>query len=174
VSICEPGSADPLIAEIALAAAPDPGRVLDVGCGTGVLLRLLAERLADAELLAGIDPAPGMIHTAAAACEPDPRNPVGIGVAEDLPVTSGAFDVIVTVTSFDHRADQQRGLAEDARILWFPRFSGHFRGWFDLASQEGCVSCQHRRSTPMSCGNGPCGCTASRTRSRAFGIWASS
>jgi hypothetical protein len=52
------------VAEIALAAVAEPGRVLDVGCGTGALLRLLATRLPDAELLAGIGPDSGMVETA--------------------------------------------------------------------------------------------------------------
>ncbi|HJY65128.1 MAG TPA: class I SAM-dependent methyltransferase, partial [Streptosporangiaceae bacterium] len=42
-------------------------RVLDVGCGSGYLLRLLASRGPDAAELAGLDPAPGMIKVAAAS-----------------------------------------------------------------------------------------------------------
>src|SRR5260370_26441100 len=53
-------------AEIALTASAAPERVLDVGCGSGYLLRLLASRCPDAAELAGVDPAPGMIKVAAA------------------------------------------------------------------------------------------------------------
>ena len=51
----------------ALAAASvvgAPERVLDLGCGTGYLLRLLARQWPQATELAGIDPAPAMIEAA--------------------------------------------------------------------------------------------------------------
>jgi hypothetical protein len=48
-------------AEIALQAVPSPRAVLGVGCGTGVLLRLLAERLRGKVPLLGLDPSPAMI-----------------------------------------------------------------------------------------------------------------
>ena len=52
---------------LALQAVPSPQRILDVGCGTGYLLRQLAERAPEAIELAGIDPAPAMIDTASNA-----------------------------------------------------------------------------------------------------------
>lgn len=103
------------VAGIALEAAPDPDRVLDVGCGTGALLRLLATRLPEAKLLAGVDPATGMVETATSA--EDPRIQVLPGAAEQLPFITGTVDLLVTATSFDHWADQRRGLAECARVL---------------------------------------------------------
>ena len=53
-------------ADVALAVAPSPARILDVGCGTGSP-RLLASRCPDAAELAGVYPAPGMIKVAASA-----------------------------------------------------------------------------------------------------------
>jgi ubiquinone/menaquinone biosynthesis C-methylase UbiE len=39
------------------------------------------------------------------------------GHAEELPFAAGAFDLVVSSTSFDHWSDQQAGLAECARVL---------------------------------------------------------
>jgi 2-polyprenyl-3-methyl-5-hydroxy-6-metoxy-1,4-benzoquinol methylase len=49
-------------AEVALWAMPHPATVLDVGCGTGALLRTLADRLPARVALAGVDPAPASAH----------------------------------------------------------------------------------------------------------------
>jgi ubiquinone/menaquinone biosynthesis C-methylase UbiE len=103
-------------AEIALTATAAPERVLDVGCGSGYLLRLLASRCAGATELAGVDPAPGMIKVAAASAA-DQRLRFSVGVAEHLPFRDGSFDLVVSVTSFDHWSDQQAGLAECHRVL---------------------------------------------------------
>jgi len=104
-------------AELALSAAPAPARVLDVGCGTGLALRTLAARLPEAVSLVGIDPAPGMVAQARAAATRDPRLQFEAGFAEALPFAEGEFDLVVTVTSFDHWRDQQAGLRECARVL---------------------------------------------------------
>jgi ubiquinone/menaquinone biosynthesis C-methylase UbiE len=81
------------------------------------MLRLLASRLPDAETLVGMDPAPSMLRTAAAAADIDPRISFRGGVAEDLPFPDDEFDLLVSTTSFDHWANQSRGLAECARVL---------------------------------------------------------
>jgi len=103
-------------ADLALTAAPDPRRVLDVGCGTGYLLRQLADRCPDAAELTGVDPAPAMIAAARAAAAGDRRQWLE-GTAEELPFPDGTFDLVVSTTSFDHWADQRAGLGECARVL---------------------------------------------------------
>jgi ubiquinone/menaquinone biosynthesis C-methylase UbiE len=103
-------------AEIALTATTAPERVLDVGCGSGYLLRLLASRCPGATELTGVDPAPGMIKVAAASAA-DKRLRFSVGVAEHLPFGDRSFDLVVSVTSFDHWSDQQAGLAECHRVL---------------------------------------------------------
>ena len=103
-------------ADLALTCRPEPVRVLDVGCGTGYLLRRLAARAPQAAELAGIDPAPAMIGTARALADDD-RLSFAAGVAEHLPFPDGHFDLLVSTTSFDHWADQRAGLAECARVL---------------------------------------------------------
>jgi ubiquinone/menaquinone biosynthesis C-methylase UbiE len=103
-------------AELALGVAPAPQRVLDVGCGTGYLLRRLADRCPDAAELTGVDPASAMIAAARAAAADD-RLRWREGTAEALPFADGAFDLVVSTTSFDHWADQRAGLRECARVL---------------------------------------------------------
>jgi ubiquinone/menaquinone biosynthesis C-methylase UbiE len=107
-------------AALALSRCPAPRRILDVGCGTGYLLRELAARVPAAAELAGIDAAPAMIETAremARAAARDGRLRFTEGVAEQLPYPGETFDLVVSTTSFDHWADQQAGLAECARVL---------------------------------------------------------
>ncbi len=103
-------------AALALAQTPLPTRILDVGCGTGYLLRLLAGRCPGAIELAGVDPAPAMIDLAEAKAG-DERIKFSVGVAEHLPYPDAAFDLVVSTTSFDHWVDQRSGLAECARVL---------------------------------------------------------
>ncbi len=103
-------------ADLAVAGVAAPSRVLDLGCGTGYLLRTLADRYPDAEQLVGIDAAPEMVKTAGAAAA-DGRITFAVGVAEHLPYPDETFDLIVSTTSFDHWSDQQAGLSECARVL---------------------------------------------------------
>jgi ubiquinone/menaquinone biosynthesis C-methylase UbiE len=103
-------------ANLAVAAVAAPDRVLDVGCGTGYLLGVLASRYPDAQQLAGVDAAPQMI-SAASAFTDDDRLTFSVGLAEDLRYPDAMFDLIVSTTSFDHWSDQQAGLTECARVL---------------------------------------------------------
>lgn len=107
--------------DLALLTHPEPRRVLDVGCGTGYLLKTLANRCPDAEQLDGVDPAPSMVEVAASSGTDD-RVRFSIGIAERLPYRDGTFDLVVSTTSFDHWVDQQAGLRECARVL---RPDGH-------------------------------------------------
>ncbi|MGH2849982.1 MAG: class I SAM-dependent methyltransferase [Solirubrobacteraceae bacterium] len=113
--------ADAVLA-IALALDPTPDRLLDVGCGTGYLLRQAAARLPAASELVGVDPAAGMIAVARTAAA-DHRLMFRAGVAEELPFADASFDLVVATTSFDHWSDQRAGLSEVARAL---RPGGHF------------------------------------------------
>jgi SAM-dependent methyltransferase len=97
------------VASIARSACPTPARTLDVGCGTGALLAGLGG------FRTGSDAAPAMVRRAAARLGPEV--PVLTGYAECLPFHTGTFDLVVSSMSFDHWADQGRGLAECARVL---------------------------------------------------------
>lgn len=75
---------------LALAVNPAPRRVLDIGCGTGYLLRQLARQCPQATELAGIDPAPSMIEAAVGLAD-DVRLRFSTSVAERLPFPNGSF-----------------------------------------------------------------------------------
>ncbi len=68
-------------------------RVLDIGCGTGVLLRALAERYPGAELH-GLDLTPQMLERAAKRLEG--RASLRCGSATELPYDDDLFDVVVS------------------------------------------------------------------------------
>ena len=101
---------------LALATVASPRRVLDLGCGTGYLVRALAGHYPDAEQLVGIDAAPEMVRTASATTHED-RLTFAVGVEEQIGNPDETFDLIVSTTSFDHWSDQQAGLSECARVL---------------------------------------------------------
>jgi ubiquinone/menaquinone biosynthesis C-methylase UbiE len=103
--------------EVVLATTPAPLRTLDVGCGTGALLRLLAARLPEAVELVGVDAALGMVAAGRSLPDLDPRIQFIQATAERLPFREASFDLVVSTTSFDHWADQLQGLKECARML---------------------------------------------------------
>ncbi|HEX8753127.1 MAG TPA: class I SAM-dependent methyltransferase [Solirubrobacterales bacterium] len=102
--------------EAASRELPRPQCVLDVGCGTGQLLRRASASFPGAGLV-GVDPAAEMVHQAAESL------PAGIdarfveGSAEDLPFADASFDLVVSSMSFHHWPDQHQGLREVCRVL---------------------------------------------------------
>jgi ubiquinone/menaquinone biosynthesis C-methylase UbiE len=96
--------------------AAAPSRVLDVGSGTGYVLRQLAARLPQATEFTGVDAAPSMVAVASDSAT-DQRLRFQQGTAERLPVPDATYDLIVSTTSFDHWTDQAAGLRECARAL---------------------------------------------------------
>jgi len=104
------------VVNLALAVHPTPRRILDVGCGTGYVIKSLAGRVPDAKQIVGIDPAPTMVKVARTNVV-DPRVRLDSGVVEHRPYGDEAFDLGVSTTSFDHWTDQGRGLRECARVL---------------------------------------------------------
>lgn len=104
------------VVKLALNRVPAPRRVLDVGCGTGYVLRRLAARLPRASDFLGVDAAPKMIEVARSASS-DERLRFVQGAAERLPADESAYDLVVSTTSFDHWTDQAAGIRECARAL---------------------------------------------------------
>lgn len=97
----------------------EPSTILDVGCGTGKLLRTARKLWPSAQLI-GVDPAPRMVEVASRLA-PDITFHVGSG--EDLPLPDDSVDLALSTTSFHHWHDQAAGVREIQRVL---RPGGHF------------------------------------------------
>ena len=96
-------------------------RVLDIGCGTGILTRQLAQALnsgANAYAV-GLDAAPKMIQVARRHAMRIANVRFDVGAAEALPYADQSFDCAVS-TFFFHHIDaelKRRALAELRRVL---------------------------------------------------------
>ena len=93
-----------------------PRSVLDIGCGTGMLLRAVAEQFPDAAL-AGIDLAPGMVAATRAALAGRVLSTVEIGDAEQLPFPAGGFELVVSTSTFQWLEQLSTAFAEVYRVL---------------------------------------------------------
>lgn len=94
--------------------AGGPRRMLDVGCGTGRLLRHAAELFPDA-LRVGVDLSAGMLRVAALA-----NVEVGgyvCAAAEELAFADRTFDVVTSTISMRHWTDRRLALSQIHRIL---------------------------------------------------------
>ncbi len=92
---------------------PSPERILDVGCGTGRLLRAASVHWPQAELW-GVDPADQML---VAAARSNPKAVFRQAFAEALPFPDQSVDLAMSSLSFHHWANHARGLNEIARVL---------------------------------------------------------
>lgn len=86
-------------------------RVLDIGCGTGAALAILAEDFGCT--VAGIDPSEGML---AEARKRLPSADLRHGAAEQLPFDAESFDAAIMMTCV-HLLDRPRAFAETGRVL---------------------------------------------------------
>ena len=100
---------DEVVAELRRAGSR---RILDVGCGTGILASRLQQAL-HPEVVYGIDASEGMLAQARArSAAVDWRQ----GFAEELPLPESAVDAVVSTTAF-HFFDRPKALAEFYRVL---------------------------------------------------------
>jgi malonyl-ACP O-methyltransferase BioC/pimeloyl-ACP methyl ester esterase len=95
---------------------PAPRSVLDIGCGTGMLLRGVGEHFPDATL-AGIDLAPGMVTATRSALTERKGAVVVAGDAEQLPFPDGSFDLAVSTSTFQWLENHDNAFAEAYRVL---------------------------------------------------------
>jgi SAM-dependent methyltransferase len=97
-----------IIADLKLPAGAR-ARILDVGCGTGANLEMLA-RVGDA---AGVD----ISEDALAFCRERGLTDVRRGAAESLPFDDDSFDLVTALDVVEHLDDDAAGLREMRRVL---------------------------------------------------------
>jgi len=90
-----------------------PASVLDIGCGSGRLLRKAHDYWPEAQLT-GVDPAQGMLDVAR---QLTPKARFYEGSGEALPLEDAAVDLAISTISFHHWQDQAAGVHEVARIV---------------------------------------------------------
>jgi ubiquinone/menaquinone biosynthesis C-methylase UbiE len=99
-------------------AGRDLGRVVDVGCGTASLPRLLADSAARVDRYAGVDPAPEMLRVAAEKLRASSiPGALAAAPAEALPFASASFDTAVSASTLHDWTDARAGIAEVRRVL---------------------------------------------------------
>ena len=90
-----------------------PEVILDVGCGTGRLLRKAKEQYPNARLV-GVDAAEKMIQQATQLL---PQAQFHAAMAEALPLPDASVDLAFSTLSFHHWVSQANGISEVSRVL---------------------------------------------------------
>ncbi len=103
-------------------ADPRPGeRVLDVACGTGVVTRLVAQRVGLTGKVVGLDLNPGMLAVAASSAASDPPTGAPItwqeGSVTNMPLPAAAFDIAYCQLGLQFFPDRPAALREMCRVL---------------------------------------------------------
>lgn len=96
------------------AQVKDGERVLDVGCGTGSLVRTIADNAGQSEIV-GIDPAQPSIDYCRARF-PDPRITFDVGSAMDLPYATDSFDQSLSLLVFSFVPQPEKAASEMRRV----------------------------------------------------------
>lgn len=110
------------------------GRVLDVGCGPGVLLPDLLDRGFE---FWGVDAAPNMIKECHTSFGSEPQAHFSVGSAVKLDFPAGSFDVVISAGVIDHIRDYEQAIGEMIRVLRtdgvlivaFPNFLSPYGWW---------------------------------------------
>jgi len=92
-------------------------RVLDVGCGTGVLLRFIEEKTGPEGRILAIDPAAGMIERARELHRVFGNIEYRVDFVEDAALPDGGFDVALCYAVLPHMDDIPRSLGALFRSL---------------------------------------------------------
>ena len=95
-----------------------PGeRVLEVGCGSGALCRLVSPDLRPGGEMVGVDVAPDMIAAARRYAETDPHLRFDVASGEQLPHDAATFEAAFAARLLLHVADPLAVVREMARVV---------------------------------------------------------
>lgn len=100
-------------------AAQKPQRVLEIGCGTGLVMSAIASRLDPGGRVCGIDVVPAMLEQCqltAKKFELEDRLEFLQAPAERIPYPANSFDVVYSSLCFHHFKTRQ-ALSEQLRVL---------------------------------------------------------
>jgi ubiquinone/menaquinone biosynthesis C-methylase UbiE len=107
-------------AYLGLLGVSDGDRVLDVGCGSGVVTRAIARRVGERGLAVGLDPSPALLAVARELARDaglSDRIEFREGSALRLPFRDASFDAVMCVTVLSHVPDGESALPELVRVL---------------------------------------------------------
>jgi ubiquinone/menaquinone biosynthesis C-methylase UbiE len=114
-----PAIGGPLATDLVETAGIRAGqRVLDVACGTGVVTRLAAERVAPSGHVAGADINAAMLETARSlSAGTEPPIEWYETAAEAMPLPDASFDVVLCQLGLQFMRDKEAALREMRRVL---------------------------------------------------------
>ena len=114
----DPAIGKPLADNLIDVALLQPGEhVLDVGCGTGVVTRLAAERVGPDGSVTGLDLNPGMLAVARSVASPELNITWREASAESMPLPDAGFDVVLCQLSLQFVPDRKAAVSEMHRVL---------------------------------------------------------
>ena len=110
-------------------AWPKDAAVIEIGCGTGPVARVLAARAEPGSVL-GLDPSPVLIEKARALGGDLEKLSFAVGDARNLAHADASFDVAIFHTALCHIPNPEAALLEAMRILrpggWLAVFDGDY------------------------------------------------
>ncbi|MEK7186973.1 MAG: methyltransferase domain-containing protein [Patescibacteria group bacterium] len=98
-----------------LAKKPDGEvvKILDIGCGDGVLIFLMTKHFGDKVKLYGVDPVPQAINEAR---QKNLKAQLDVGTAYQLPYPNNCFDMVISTDVIEHLENPQKMLGEVKRV----------------------------------------------------------
>jgi ubiquinone/menaquinone biosynthesis C-methylase UbiE len=116
VSAADPQHRAMVDAYLAELDAPPGSRVVELGCGTGAIARMVAAWPGIGEVV-GTDPSPILIERARQLSDAHARVSFEIADGRDLPFPHASFDVAVLHRVLSHAPEPEQLLAEAFRVL---------------------------------------------------------